>query len=114
MSVNYVSFRCCHRFLLLLVLGCVALDTVYCLHSVRNVDVALGSEYTVQYCMLEFDLHLLQLIFCFHPVSVDCDQLALHAVCYDSGDHGSTVVKVLCYKSEGHWFNPSWCQWIFY
>ena len=27
--------------------------------------------------------------------------------------HGGTVVKVLCYKSEGRWFNPSWCQWNF-
>ena len=26
----------------------------------------------------------------------------------------STVVKVLCYKSEGRWFDPSWCQWIFH
>ena len=26
------------------------------------------------------------------------------------GDRGSTVVKVLCYKSEGRWFEPSWCQ----
>ena len=25
-------------------------------------------------------------------------------------DCGSTVVKVLCYKSEGHWFDPSWCH----
>ena len=31
-----------------------------------------------------------------------------------SGDHGSTVVKVLCYKSEGRWFYPCWCQWIFH
>ena len=30
-----------------------------------------------------------------------------------SGDRGSTVVKVLCYKSEGRWFDPSWCQWNF-
>jgi len=30
------------------------------------------------------------------------------------GDRGSSVVKVLCYKSEGRWFNPSWCQWIFH
>jgi len=29
------------------------------------------------------------------------------------GDRGSTVVNVLCYKSEGRWFDPSWCQWIF-
>ena len=30
------------------------------------------------------------------------------------GDRGSTVVKVLCYKSEGRWFDPSLCQWIFH
>jgi len=24
-----------------------------------------------------------------------------------SGDHGSTVVKVLWHKSEGRWFDPS-------
>ena len=29
------------------------------------------------------------------------------------GDRGSTVVKVLCYKSEGRWFDPSWCLWNF-
>jgi len=28
----------------------------------------------------------------------------------EEGDRGSTVVKVLCYKSEGRWFDPSWCQ----
>jgi hypothetical protein len=28
-------------------------------------------------------------------------------------DRGSTVVKVLCYKSEGRLFEPSWCQWNF-
>ena len=25
-------------------------------------------------------------------------------------DHGSTVVKVLCFKSEGRWLDSSWCQ----
>ena len=24
-----------------------------------------------------------------------------------SGDHGNLVVKALCYKSEGHWFDSS-------
>jgi len=27
------------------------------------------------------------------------------------GDRGSTVVKVLCYKSEGRWFDH--CHWNF-
>ena len=35
-------------------------------------------------------------------------------IIYPCGDHGSTVVKVLCYNSEGRWFDPSWCQWIFH
>ena len=30
-----------------------------------------------------------------------------------AGDRGSTVVKVLCYKSEVRWFDPSWCEWNF-
>ena len=30
-----------------------------------------------------------------------------------SWDHGGTVFKVLCYKSEGRWFDPSWCHWHF-
>ena len=24
------------------------------------------------------------------------------------------MVKVLCYKSEGRWFDPSWCHWNFF
>ena len=30
-----------------------------------------------------------------------------------TGDRGGTVVKVLRYKSEGHWFDPRWCHWNF-
>ena len=29
------------------------------------------------------------------------------------GDRGSTMVKVLCYKTAGPWFDPSWCHWKF-
>jgi hypothetical protein len=25
-------------------------------------------------------------------------------------DSAGTVVKVLCYKSEGRWFDPRWCH----
>ena len=28
-------------------------------------------------------------------------------------DRVSTVVKVLCYKSEGRWFDSRWCHWNF-
>jgi hypothetical protein len=29
------------------------------------------------------------------------------------GDRGGTVVKVLCYKSEGRCFDSRWCHWNF-
>jgi len=29
-------------------------------------------------------------------------------------NRGGTVVKVLCYKSEGRWFDPSWCHGKFH
>jgi len=29
------------------------------------------------------------------------------------GYRGSTGVKMLCYKSEGGWFNSRWCHWNF-
>jgi hypothetical protein len=28
---------------------------------------------------------------------------------YYMEDRGGTVVKVLCYKSEGRWFDSRWC-----
>ena len=42
--------------------------------------------------------------------------LVLYTYCSYSGvgDRSSTVGKVLGYTSEGRWFDPSWCQWIFH
>ena len=50
---------------------------------------------------LKFRKTLTQVLYSFSPVIIR------------SGDRGSTVVKVLYYKSEGRWFDPSWYQWIF-
>ena len=41
------------------------------------------------------------------------EEQGLEAAQMKFGDSGSTVVKVLCYNSEGRWFDPGWCQWIF-
>jgi hypothetical protein len=32
---------------------------------------------------------------------------------YRTGYRGGTVVKVLCNKSEGRWFDFRWCHWNF-
>ena len=34
----------------------------------------------------------------------------LFVICWD---RGGTVVKVLCYKSEGRWLDSRWCHWNF-
>jgi len=34
-------------------------------------------------------------------------------VLHFNGDRGSTVVKVLCYKSESRWFDSRWFHWNF-
>jgi len=50
----------------------------------------------------------------FRPVTCQIPNLKFWASPLLYGDHGSTLVKVLCYKSEGRWFDPSLCQWIFH
>ena len=39
--------------------------------------------------------------------------LQLPTVFSTVGDRCGTVVKVLCYKSEGRWFDPRWWHWNF-
>ena len=44
------------------------------------------------------------------PAEVGCPNSVWFDIdipCYVRGNRGSTVVKVLCYKSEGRWFDPS-------
>jgi len=40
---------------------------------------------------------------------IGCTYTNLHSTA--RADRGGTVVKVLCYKSEGRWFDPSWRYW---
>ena len=46
---------------------------------------------------------------CGPSLGINCIYIYIYIYIY-----GSTVVKVLCYKSEGRWFDPSWCHWIFH
>ena len=46
-------------------------------------------------------------------LSTNCTtmQHAYNALSWLYGDRGGTVIKVLCYKSEGRWFDSNWCHW---
>jgi hypothetical protein len=46
-------------------------------------------------------------------VSFRCYTFTLAYILTRYWDRGSTVVKVLRYKSEGRWFDPRWCHGIF-
>ena len=54
-----------------------------------------------------------------YKVVSDCVMYLLYFILYFNcrkvtlGYRGSAVVKVLRYKSEGRWFDPSWCHWHF-
>jgi hypothetical protein len=65
------------------------------------------NEVQIQYCRG----HDTTVLFCsknaFHRIYI------IYMYMY-TGDRGGTVVKVLCYKSLGRWFVPSWCPWIFH
>jgi hypothetical protein len=45
---------------------------------------------------------------------IDCPETENSPFCRAQiGDRGGTVVKVLCYKSEGRLFDSRWCHWNF-
>ena len=53
-----------------------------------------------------------------YPCRILVGNFVMYGYCFclfvsRGGDRGTTVVKVLCYKSEGRWFDSSWCHWNF-
>jgi len=54
-----------------------------------------------------------------HFVSISWIELAegrvmrISSSMFKTGDRGSTVVKALCFKSEGRCFDSRWCHWNF-
>ena len=37
----------------------------------------------------------------------------MHTIQVNMADRSSIVARVMCYNSEGRWFDPSWCHCIF-
>jgi hypothetical protein len=46
-------------------------------------------------------------------VWLDPAELVFFRILLQGTADGGTVVKVLCYKSEGRWFDSRWCHWKF-
>jgi len=66
----------------------VSNNSVICLLTVRNHSVL--SNYSLDY--------------------VPAKMSDLYTSNKYHGDRGGTVVKALCYNSEGRWFDPRWCH----
>jgi hypothetical protein len=74
---------------------------------VLNFTLVLSHYYYYYFCIIIMD-------------DDDNDKIALEEqqslLCTDlhiTGGCGGVVVKVLCYKSEGCWFNSRWSHWNF-
>ena len=82
----------------------------FCVH--HNHDNMIHSAATVTECIMSVvTINTLYMYICQHLMTLT--MLLLHCLFHALGDCGSTVVKVLCYKSEGCWFNNRWCHWNF-
>ena len=78
---------------------------VYFMYHVCNIQNPNSNPVYVMHYICKAVNHIMLLQF---PV------IPLTLCIYNSpGDRGSSVVKVLCYKSEGRWFDPSWSHWNF-
>ena len=53
-------------------------------------------------------LHLIDRSDLFKIINLVYDGREIVQSMCSSGESGGTEVRVLCYKSEGRWFDPSW------
>jgi len=74
---------------------------IYILFNVLSIDILQCRKCVGQYIYIYMCVCICEYIYLF-----------IYLFTYLFGDRGSTVVKVLCYKSEGRWFHASWYHWI--
>ena len=56
-------------------------------------DLSAGPEFVIRSHELVYSIFILSSLLCWF---------------------GNILVKVLCYKSEGRWFDPNWCHWALF
>ena len=74
----------------------------------------LGEWRDVEWLMVgASNMDLIRMLYACVPVICLLITGKIYSGADNRGDPCGTVVKALCYKSEGHWFDPSWCHWNF-
>ena len=94
--------------------------------KVLQCSLQTGSSSSHSYCHVFFLIAILWEAFIRITIILLCTNYIIIYVCNnvvinnncrplkDLRGRGNTVVKVLCYKSEGRWFDPRWCHWNFF
>jgi hypothetical protein len=93
MRVNGIVFMCVPSY-------CMAVlkqGTPLCAHH-RNARSLIDNQYIYNNQRISLKLNLRNYYWC---------------ILLQGTADGGTVLKVLCYKSEGRWFDSRWCQWNF-
>jgi len=73
-----------------------------------------GSDLYISECCIYNSICIRIFVKLFRELNIVIMDFWLYSHLFGGVNRGSTVVKVLCYKSKGRWIDPSWCQWIFH
>ena len=117
---SYGLWRCVLWCVTLHLMGCYAVILEECLRTFPRNILRSFPRFTPRRMNLEFGTTtLVDVNACVPSVTlpaVICKAPWLwkgNEITSISGDGVGTVVKVLCYKSEGCWFDSRWCHWNF-
>ena len=87
---------------------CSMLDRRFTAQLMAGLTAALTTEFSTPFCyqwpLMTERPGILK--------SASCGKFS-ELLCSYPGDRGGTVVKALCYKPEGRWFDSRWCHWNF-
>jgi len=85
-------------------------DITYIRHTSISYLDSLWAH-SVLFCELDGFKNLIKYTSCIFFCTVQCSTGWSKILWAPVSARGSTVVKVLCYKSEGRWFDSRWCHW---
>jgi len=82
----------------------------YCFYSYRS-NISLNQNSLQKKKLPSYKTYVDKLYIALSNVrffsNISLRYIYIYIYIYIYGDRGGTVVKVLCHKSEGRWFNPS-------
>ena len=125
LNIATLLLKYCYTYVTILLQFCYNIATLMLQYCYTSVTILLHLCYNIatillQYCYtctsIKRGLSLSTFFLCIQHLPDDgrSGQPKHFVLCNTTvADRGSTVAKVLRYKSEGRWFDPRWCHWNF-